>query len=460
VLGVPGEESITPQPKLGAAPGKSKRRVALIAAAAVLLTGAGVVALLVGQGTDGFGRKPPPPRSRTPIQHVVFIIKENRSFDHYFGRYPGADGTRTARTHDGRKVSLSRAPDVISHDICHDFLSTLGAINGGKMNGFDTLCYNPDLASLTQFTRSTLPDYWAYADRFVLADRFFSSMAGPSFPNHLFAVAAQSGGFVDNGDSPNGPGQGSLCDSTTQLADRLRPGLTQADLGAITSAERHWRASSTRAIGRYVMRARTCIDIRTLPDELEQAGVTWQYYAKPNSNAFVQAVRHFRFGPMWKHVVPPDRFVTDVAEGHLPQVSWLIPPRQLSEHPGFSVCAGENWTAQQINAVMRSPYWRDTAVILAWDDFGGFYDHVSPPRYDALGPGPRVPALVISPWAKRGFVDHTAYELSSVLRMIEDMYGLAPLTQRDGRTDPLSGAFDFSSPPRTERLILPPRHCG
>ena len=455
-----GNESGTPQPELGARPGKSKKRVALIAAGAVVVSlgGAGV-ALLVAQGTDVFLRKPSPPRSRTPIQHVVFIIKENRSFDHYFGRYPGADGARTARTHEGGKVALSRAPDLISHDICHDFVSTLGAMNGGKMDAFDSLCYNRDLASLTQFTRRTLPDYWAYADRFVLADRFFSSMAGPSFPNHLFAVAAQSGGFVNNGDPPKGPGQGSLCDSPTQRADRLRPGLTQTELRAITAAERHWRAASPGAIGRYLVRARTCIDIKTLPDELQRTHVTWEYYAKPNSNAFVQAVRHFRFGPMWKHVLPPDRFLTDLAAGHLPQVSWLIPPRPSSEHPGFSVCAGENWTAQQINAVMKSPYWKDTAIIVAWDDFGGFYDHVSPERYDVLGLGPRVPALVISPWAKRGFVDHTTYELSSVLRMIEDMYGLAPLTQRDRRADPLSGAFDFSSPPRMEPLILPPRPC-
>jgi phospholipase C len=147
-------------------------------------------------------------------------------------------------------------------------------------------------------------------------------------------------------------------------------------------------------------------------------------------------------------------------------VSWLIPPESYNEHPGLgvSVCAGENWTVQQVNAVMRSPYWKDTVIVVVWDDFGGFYDHVVPPQYDIMGLGPRTPALIISPWtragssAEGGSIDHTTYEFSSVLRFVEGLFGLAHLTRRDATADPLTGALDFASPPRTDPLILTERH--
>jgi phospholipase C len=169
---------------------------------------------------------------------------------------------------------------------------------------------------------------------------------------------------------------------------------------------------------------------------------------------------------MWKKVQDPSNFLADVEARRLPQVSWLIPPEPFNEHPGsgVSVCAGENWTVQQVNAVMRSPYWSNTVIVVVWDDFGGFYDHVAPPHLDIMGLGPRTPALIISPWARAGSnpaggsIDHTTYEFSSVLRFIEDLVGVAPMTARDANADPLSGALDFTSAPRMDKLILPERH--
>jgi len=180
----------------------------------------------------------------------------------------------------------------------------------------------------------------------------------------------------------------------------------------------------------------------------------------------LQSVRHVRYGPMWKKVQDPSRFMTDLKGGHLPQVSWLIPPEPYNEHPGLgvSVCAGENWTVQQLNAIQQSPYWPHTLVVLIWDDFGGFYDHVAPPQYDIMGLGPRTPALIISPWTRAGSnadggsIDHTLYEASSVLRFIENRWDLTPMTSRDARADPLAGALDFSQPPRLDPLILHERH--
>jgi phospholipase C len=129
------------------------------------------------------------------------------------------------------------------------------------------------------------------------------------------------------------------------------------------------------------------------------------------------------------------------------------------------VCVGENWTTEYINAVMQSEFWPNTAIVIVWDDFGGFYDHVEPPHYDVMGLGPRTPALIISPWTRRGdnpdggSIDKTVYEFSSVLRFIENLHGLKPMTERDRRADPLSGAFDLSQEPRLEPLIIPPRDC-
>jgi phospholipase C len=168
-------------------------------------------------------------------------------------------------------------------------------------------------------------------------------------------------------------------------------------------------------------------------------------------------IRHVRFGPMFRRVVNQSQFLPDVAGGRLPAVSWLIPPGPLSDHPPYSMCEGENWTVGILNALMQSPQWRSTAVIVTWDDFGGFYDHVPPPHVDLYGLGPRVPALVISPWARRGFVDHTTLEFSSVLAFIERIFRLAPLGDRDSAAADMLEAFDFSQ--RPGQLILPERTC-
>jgi phospholipase C len=154
----------------------------------------------------------------------------------------------------------------------------------------------------------------------------------------------------------------------------------------------------------------------------------------------------------------------DIQSGRLREVSWVLPGVGNDEHPGggnHSVCRGENWTVRHVNAIMRSRFWKNTAIVITWDDFGGFYDHVSPPHYDVMGLGPRVPLLVISPWAKKGFVDHTTYEFSSVVKFIETLFGLEPLTERDKEANDMLNAFDFDSDvdPADRRLILEERAC-
>lgn len=405
-----------------------------------------------------------------PINHVIFIVKENRSFDNYFGRYPGAAGTRTGKLLVNGRTStmpLTRAPDIQAHDITHGFVAGMESIDGGRMDGFNTILYGEDRSGYDQFTRSGIPHYWKYADRFVLADRFFTSMYGPTSPEHLYTIAAQGKGIVDNPQNSSTSAQ--FCDDPTETAPHFVGDLTRRQQKKIMHWEEHVQdnyPTNVYKIAHYWKQLRLCFDIKILPDQLNRAGISWKYYAEPdNFQNVMQAIKHVRYGPDWKRVQSPDRFIGDVAHHRLPQVTWINPPDSFNEHPGGgkSVCAGENWTVNQINTIMRSSYWKHTAIVVVWDDFGGFYDHVAPPHYDVMGLGPRTPALIISPWTRRGdsamggYVDHHVYEFSSVLRFIEGVFGLDPMTSRDRAADPLSGAFDFAAAPNLRKLILPLR---
>jgi phospholipase C len=443
-----------------------------------------------GGKKHGGGGAPTPSQiapGRNPIKHVIFIVKENRTFNNYFATYGhGAVGTTTGKTLNcssdgctpGPPYQLTKAQDVQPHDITHGFSSGLYAIDGGRMDGYNIIGDGQDKSGYVYFDRSGIPNYWKYADRFVLSDHFFTSMYGPTFPEHLYTVAAQAYGIVDNKSTADHPG--SYCDDPTEYAPRFPlEKLSDADLAKIMRLENHITEKipdQLLKISDYWVQTRTCVPIKSLPDELQAAGVSWKYYAlKDHWMNGLQAIRHDRFTPaIWSKVQDPSNFITDVKSGHLPAVSWLIPPEPYNEHPGdadpnsssyspISVCAGENWTVNQINTVMQSKFWASTAIVVVWDDFGGFYDPVKPPHYDIMGLGPRTPALIISPYTRTGdnpdggAVDHTPYEFSSVLKFIEDLHGLKSLTERDAQASPLAGAFDFSQPPNLGKLVLPIR---
>jgi len=378
--------------------------------------------------------------TRWPIKHVVFIIKENRTFDNLFGRFPGADGATTGL--DGGNVRpLTPAPDRIPVDIVHCYRCALQAWNGGKMDGFASVSAPADRYAYTQFGPTDLPAYWHWAKRFVLGDNFFASAQGPSFPNHLFTIAATSGGTHDN---------------PIQDLDRLRErhrttGLFKA--WGCDSIEQAYVPVEDRE-GKEV-KVPPCFDFLTEGDLLLRAGIPWAYYSATNmQNGYLwsayDAVRHIRQDEqLWQsHVFPVDGLVQDIRDGRLPPVTWVTPRFELSEHPEYSFCWGQNWTTRVVNAIMAGPMWKDTAIFITWDDYGGFYDHVPPPQVDPFGFGIRVPLLVISPYAKAGYVDHTLGEFSSVLRFIEDNWGLSQLTHRDRDARNLSEAFDFSQEPR------------
>lgn len=388
--------------------------------------------------------------ARQKIEHVIFVIKENRTFDNYFGLFPGADGATTGKTCDGRTVPLEKAPDR-GFAAGHSFTDGITAINGGQMNCFNEFGYS-------QFQESQIPNYWAYARNFTLADQFFSSIYGPTGIEHLWTFSAQSDRFIDH-ERPGqmGVGRRQFCDDPLETAFSFRQ-LTREEQERVYDEENKGAAGAA-AITQYWTQRWPCTDIKVLPDELEAAGVSWMSYR--GENEWVQPlrmVRHVRFGPMWSHVVPPQAIYPALKDGTLPQVSWVTPAFALSDHPPQSVCAGENWTVELINAIMHSPEWDSTAIVLTWDDFGGFYDHVAPPHVDIYGLGPRVPTIVISPYAKPGFVDHTTYEFASVLRFIETIFDVSPMTSRDANASDMLGAFDFSQQPNPP-LALKQRKC-
>ena len=198
-----------------------------------------------------------------------------------------------------------------------------------------------------------------------------------------------------------------------------------------------------------------CFDFLTEGDLLNRAKIPWAYYAaQEDQKGYIwsaySAIRRYREDPKrWRqHIFPVDRVVKDIRENALPPVTWITPKFELSEHPDYSFCQGENWSTQVIDAIMRSPIWKNTAIFLTWDDYGGFYDHVPPPQVDDFGFGFRVPMLVISPYAKEGKVSHELGEFSSVLRFVEDNWGISKLTSRDRHATPMRSAFDFSQAPR------------
>ena len=394
----------------------------------------------------------------SPIKHIIFIIKENRSFDNYFARYPGANGATQGKTSDGRTVELSVATDVLEPDLGHAFLDGVKSINGGEMDGFDLVTNGASLNGYSSFNREGIPNYWAYADNFVLGDNMFTSMYGPTFPEHLYTVAAQSGRVVGNKDQTSQ--EGGYCDDPGETVFRFED-LTEREKDKVMKAEED---SDVDAIVQYWEHVRACFNFKVIMDELDKAEISWHYYADDGSwmNAML-AIKHMRFSPHWgTDITQEEDFPEDIRKGELARVSWVVPGPGVNEHPGGpSVCVGENWTVSMVNMIMRSKYWKDTAIFLVWDDFGGFYDHVPPPHYDVMGLGPRTPLLIISPWAKQGYIDGTEYEFSSVLKFIETVNDLPCMTERDCQANDMMNAFDFDQPtdPKDRRLILEERDC-
>jgi phospholipase C len=386
------------------------------------------------------------------IDHIVFIIKENRTYDNMFGTFNSTFGARMCMLSTGQVVPMRRAADRYPHDIDHSFAAAVLALHGGKMNQFDLTNlgntnsgdFDGDLLACSQFIAADIPNYFSYAHHFALGARMFSSLHGPSFPNHLYTIAADSFGVLDNPfhsltsfswgcDAPND-------EEDQELVRILLPS------GIITSQFPCFTA------------------VKTMAQSLDNAGVSWKYYAPPNIDpgyiwSTFDAISDVRNGPDWNKVVDTSNFISDIQKNQLPAVSWVVTPAWQSEHPFQSTCEGENATVRELNALMRNAsLWSTSAVFIIWDDFGGMYDHVAPPDLDTFGLGPRVPLLVISPYARKGYISPTQYEFSSVLKFIEERFGLPALGTRDANANDISDSFNFNQTPLPP-LILTTRQC-
>jgi phospholipase C len=396
---------------------------------------------------------------RDRIDHVVFIMKENRTFDTLFGTFPGADGTTEGVLCDGTRIPLAPARDD-SPGATHSFVAGITAINGGRMNCFDQVDATGTRKGYIQYTEQQIPNYWRYARGFTLGDRFFSSVFGPTFPEHYWIIASQTDRFVDieRDDGVGSDGiKGGYCDDREERIASF-PLLSKSEVRDIYGLEA--RADGEAIEAMWISRW-PCDDVQVMPDLLEDAGVDWRYYVGDSPHFKVtDTIPHVRYGPMNDKVVGTATFIADVEAGRLPPVAWVMPPADESDHPEYgSLCAGENWTVRTINALMRSPDWAHTAIFLSWDDFGGFYDHVPPPHVDIYGDGPRVPLLVISPYARPGAIFHETGDFSSVLKFMEVRWQLPWLTARDRDANDLLGAFDFRQEP-LDPLPLEERDCA
>jgi phospholipase C len=361
-----------------------------------------------------------PATTTIPIQHVVVIMQENRSFDHLFNGFPGADTVQAGMLH-GVSTPLVVTPLGNGPDLDHSHTGWWQQWDGGKMDNFSST--GP---AYTYIDPSETVPYWTMARNFTLGDRMFQSNTGPSFVAHQYMIAGQSGHASEN---PGGGVWG--CDAA--------PGALVPQLGP----------NGTDLPGVY-----PCFDYQTMADLLDAKGITWRYYAPgPTTDSFFilsayQAIRHIRFGADWANDVisPETEVLTDIAKGDLAQVTWIVPSFNNSDHPG-APAQGPDWVASIVNAIGASKYWSSTTIFIAWDDWGGFYDHVPPPQTDDMGLGFRVPLLVLGPYAKRGYVSHVTHESSGFLRYMEKVFNLPSLGTRDTNADDFRDCFDYTQPP-------------
>ena len=375
----------------------------------------------------------------TPIRHVVVIIQENRSFDNIFAGYPNANAPTYGYEHNGTKIALGTVAYSSPTDVAHTWASAMTDYAGGKMDGFDLEQISGSRPAGTfpyaHLPRSEVVPYWTLAQQYELADNFFPTMFGGSFTAHLDLIA---------GTANLSPTQ-SLVDTPS-----AEPWGCDAPAGTTTMVLSSLGKESTGPYPCFTQFA-------TMANSLDAHAVSWKYYVANATwiwNAF-DAVSKIRNGADWSGniVTPQTAILTDPAKGKLADVTWVTPDWADSDHPAGGD-TGPSWVANVVNAIGKSPYWKSTAIVVLWDDWGGWYDNATPPKMDFRGLGIRVPCIVISPYAKHGTVVHTQYEFGSVLRMVEQVFNLPALGSpsagyTDSRATSLIDALDFSQPPRT-----------
>lgn len=396
---------------------------------------------------------PDPYAALKKIDHFIFIIQENRSFDSYFGTYPGADGIPLGvclkDPLGGPCVAPYHDTSLINRGGPHGWTDAWNDIDDGLMDGFmkQTIsahysastypCYPPYLQChagkdprdvMGYHDYHEIPNYWNYAHLYVLQDHMFESVASYTLPSHLYMLAAQSGGYT---------GYHQPVPKTFNF-----PEITEL----LASGTIDWKYYVT-----------TGTEPDTEDDEV--VGSQSQQLQRPKSFSFTNPLPAFpvvKNDPsQFSRLVDTSQFYLDAKNGNLPQVAWIVPSAPVGEHPPADISVGMAYVTGLVNAVMNSSEWDSSAIFIAWDDWGGFYDHVTPPSVDHYGYGIRVPGLVISPYAQENIVDHTTYSFDSWLRTIEERFDVKAMTKRDTNARDEQAAFDFTQPPRAPILLYP-----
>ena len=421
---------------------------------------AAAASLLSACSAEPFAPNAAPPSSFTSagavagkhIKHVVIVVQENRTFDNLFYGFSGAHYAKYGLAH-GRRIKL-HAIGLIGPCLNNSWAESIAAYDGKRMDGFDRNSFTCTRSGVvgdyvySYVFRSEVAPYWTMAQRYVLADHMFPTMFGNSFTGHLDLIAATA----------------SLSPSTSEVDTPLAlPWNCNAPPGTKTSV---LNAQREETLGGGPFPCFT--QFRTLADTLDAKRISWKYYAPSVGNIGGQiwsefgAISNVRYGPDWSKVVTPQtRVLVDARDGRLPSVSWVIPDAVDSDHPVMGH-TGPSWVAAVVNAIGNGPDWNSTAIVVVWDDWGGWYDDLPPPQLDYRGLGIRVPCIVISPYARAGYVSHTRYEFGSVVKLVEEVFGLPVLGSSasgytDGRANSMLDVFNFSRKPRAFSPIPAPK---
>lgn len=377
------------------------------------------------------------------IQHVVVMVQENRTPDNLFHGLPNADIANNGTNSAGQTITLMAASLDTNYDLAHSHDAFKAMYDGGKMDGADKIGVScsantkdcpPPNPQFKYVNPSEVQPYFQLAEQYTFGDHMFQSNQGPSFPAHQFIISGTSAPSASSdlfaAENPIVPagiastGEGAGCNAP------LGTFVKMIDPSGMESSELY-----------------PCFEHQALTDLLDAQTINWQYYAPSAENTSIwvgpDAIRHIRFGGDWNNVIlNQTQILKDIANGQLARVSWVIPSGQASDHAGINDGSGPSWVASVVNALGSSPYWPSVAIIITWDDWGGWYDHVPPPSIlNSYEYGFRVPLIVVSPYAKRAYVSHVDHDFGSILKFIEVVFKLPSLGFIDARADDLSDCF-------------------
>jgi phospholipase C len=409
-------------------------------AAALTAAGCGQLAATPG-GVTSTAADTRAGKSTSLITHVVVVVQENRSVDNLFQLLPGADTQSYGLNLENQEVPLQPIKLAAKYDIGHAHADWVAAYNKGAMNGWSKEACTGKCPANPQYgyvPESDVAPYYQMAETYTFGDELFQTSEGPSFPAHQYIV---SGTSTNYNNSPwrvaedTGNNQGG-CDSV--------PGT---------------KARMINAAGHEGDPVFPCFDRISIFTLLDRAQVSWHFYQVDTGAGPWNAVDALK--PIWKKkqeysanvVTPPSQVLTDITGGKLASVVFVTPTAAESDHSGENKGTGPSWVASIVNAIGSSAYWDSSAVIVIWDDWGGWYDHITPTIYNSYELGMRVPMIVVSPYAKANYVSHVHYEFGSILKFIEETFDLGSLGTTDVRANDLSDCFNFGSPARRFKRI-------